>query len=71
MRETLELEFRTRERFANLDSNLRVAKLYHEGILPLDQLSLEAAIASYRTGKVPFVTVLEALNALYADRRYS
>jgi len=42
--------------------------LYGEGILPVDQLSLESAIASYRTGKVPFVTVLEALNTLYADR---
>jgi hypothetical protein len=29
---------------------------------------VESAIASYRTGKVPFVTVLEALNTLYADR---
>ena len=29
---------------------------------------MESAIASYRTGKVPFVTVLEALNTLYADR---
>jgi outer membrane protein TolC len=37
-------------------------------VLPVDQLSLESAIASYRTGKVPFVTVLEALNTLYADR---
>jgi hypothetical protein len=37
-------------------------------VLPVDQLSLESAVASYRTGKVPFVTVLEALNTLYADR---
>ena len=36
--------------------------------MPTDQISLESAIASYRTGKVPFVTVLEALNTLYADR---
>ena len=39
-------------------------------ILPTDQLSLESAIATYRTGKVPFVTVLEALNTLYADRAF-
>ncbi|MGH9367087.1 MAG: TolC family protein [Thermoanaerobaculia bacterium] len=64
----LELEFRTRERFQILDAALRVARLYREGVLPTDQLSLESAIASYRTGKVPFVTVLEALNTLYADR---
>jgi len=64
----LELELRTRERLASLDASQKIAKLYLEGVLPLDQLSLEAAIASYRTGKIPFVTVLEALNALYADR---
>jgi len=63
-----ELEFRTRERFENLTAVLKVAGLYDEGVLPVDQLSLESAIASYRTGKVPFVTVLEALNTLYADR---
>jgi outer membrane protein, heavy metal efflux system len=64
----LELEFLTRERFENLNAALRVARLYKEGVLPVDQLSMESAIASYRTGKVPFVTVLEALNTLYADR---
>jgi outer membrane protein, heavy metal efflux system len=66
-----ELEFRTRERFENLVAVLKVARLYDEGVLPVDQLSLESAIASYRTGKVPFVTVLEALNTLYADRAIS
>lgn len=63
-----ELELRTRERFQSLDVALRVAGLYREGILPTDELSLESAVASYRAGKVPFVTVLEALNTLYADR---
>ncbi len=64
----LELELQTRERLQNLDATLRVARLYREGVIPTDQLSLESAIATYRTGKVPFVTVLEALNTLYADR---
>lgn len=67
----LELEFRTRERYETLNAALKVAKLYREGVLPVDQLSLESAVASYRTGKVPFVTVLEALNTLYADRAIS
>ena len=52
----------------NLEAVLRIARLYDEGVLPVDQLSLESAIVSYRNGKVPFVTVLEALNTLYADR---
>jgi outer membrane protein TolC len=37
-------------------------------VIPTDQVSLESAMASYRAGRAPFVTVLEALNALYADR---
>lgn len=64
----LELELRTRERIASLTATQRVLKLYKDGVLPLDQLSLDAGLASYRTGKVPFVSVLEALNALYADK---
>ena len=63
-----ELELRTRERFRNLEAVSRIARLYDEGVLPVDRLSLESAVASYRSGKVPFVTVLEALNTLYADR---
>jgi outer membrane protein TolC len=64
----LELELQTRERYQNLDAALRVARLYRDAILPTDQLSLESAIATYRTARVPFVTVLEAINTLYADR---
>ncbi len=63
-----ELELRTRERVEQLRATLRVARLYREGVLPVDELSLEAALTSYRTGRVPFVTVLDALSTLYADR---
>ncbi|HEY6051075.1 MAG TPA: TolC family protein, partial [Thermoanaerobaculia bacterium] len=63
-----ELELLTRERFQNLAAASKIARLYDEGVLPVDRLSLESAVASYRAGKVPFVTVLEALNTLYADR---
>ena len=31
-------------------------------------MTVEAAIANYQTGKVPFVAVLEALTTLYGDR---
>jgi len=64
----LELELQTRQRYETLNAALQVAKLYRDGVLPVDQLSLESAVASYRTGKVPFVTVLEALNTLFSDR---
>jgi outer membrane protein TolC len=63
-----ELELRTRQRIAQLDAANDVAALYREKVVPLDQLSLESALASYRANKVPFVTVLDAVNVLYADR---
>jgi outer membrane protein TolC len=63
-----ELELRTLERVAQLESSLRIAALYRDKVLPLDEISLESALASYRAGKVPFITVLDALNTLYSDR---
>jgi outer membrane protein, heavy metal efflux system len=63
-----QLELRTRERLAQLDAAQRIVTLYTEKVIPLDELSLESALASYTSGKVPFITVLEALDALYGDR---
>jgi outer membrane protein, heavy metal efflux system len=63
-----ELELRTRERNAQLETANDVATLYREKIVPLDQLSYESALASYQAGKVPFITVFDAVNALYSDR---
>lgn len=63
-----DVEVRTRERIARLAEANDVATLYHDKVIPLDELSLESALASYRAGKVPFVTVFDAVNALYADR---
>lgn len=64
----LALRFRTEERQARLKSQERIAALYQGGVIPQNQLSVEAALASYRVGNVPFVTVLEALSRLYLDR---
>ncbi len=33
-----------------------------------DELTLQSAIANYQTDKVPFVSILEAVTTLYADR---
>lgn len=63
-----ELELRTRERAAQLEAALRIAALYRDKVLPLDELSLESALASYQAGKLPFITILDALNTLYGDR---
>jgi len=57
------------ERLIRIDSLAAEAKLDAEGILVQDRLSVDAALASYRTGSVPFVTVLEALGTYFSDRR--
>jgi outer membrane protein TolC len=69
-RESVELELRarTQQRLARLASAERIAALYEQGIVPQDRMSLDAALASYQTGRVPFVAVLEALVTLYGDR---
>jgi outer membrane protein TolC len=59
----------TDERLIRIDSLAAEAKLDAEGILVQDRLSVDAALASYRAGSVPFVTVLEALGTYFSDRR--
>jgi outer membrane protein TolC len=64
----LQLAYRTRERHARAKAIEQLVALYDGGILPQDQMTVEASLTSYQTGKVPFVSVLEAMTALYADR---
>ena len=63
-----DLETATRSRYARLAASLEIAKLYGAGLLPVDRLAVESALASYRAGKVPFVSVLDAVSTLSADR---
>ena len=62
------MELRTRERIAQLNSANDIAAIYNDKILMLDQLSYESALMSYQAGKVPFITVFDAVNSLYSDR---
>jgi outer membrane protein TolC len=64
----LQLRLRTQERLAQLVAARDIATLYREGIVPQDGMSVEAAIASYQAGRVPFITVLESLTTQYGDR---
>ena len=64
----LQLRARTEERLARLRASERLSELYEDGVIPQDLLGVEAALASYRVGAVPFVAVLEALTGLSADR---
>lgn len=63
------VEALTEERLLRLRQITRQAVLDAEGVLVQDRLSVDAALASYRTGTVPFVTVLEALGTSFSDRR--
>ena len=64
----LQLAYRTRERYARARAIEKLVALYDGGIVPQNQMTVEATLTNYQTGKVPFVAVLEAMTALYADR---
>jgi outer membrane protein TolC len=53
---------------ADFRASVLEARTYAQGVLTVDALAVESAIASFQAGKAPFVTVLEAHNALYRDR---
>lgn len=63
------LRMRTEERIIRLGQLAREAALDSDVVLVQDQLSVDAALANYRTGSLPFVSVLEALSTLFGDRR--
>jgi outer membrane protein, heavy metal efflux system len=64
----LQLRFRTQERFTRARTAEKLVELYDQGIVPQDRMTVEAALANYQSAKVPFVSVLEAMTSLYADR---
>jgi outer membrane protein, heavy metal efflux system len=64
----LQLRYRTAERLAQLAATETIARLYDEGVIPQGRMSVDAAVANYQSGKVPFIAVLEALTSLYNDR---
>ena len=56
------------ERLAQLEAGAADHRPVRAGHRAPGRITVEAAIASYQAGRVPFVTVLEALTTLYADR---
>ena len=60
---------RTEERLIRIRQLGDESRLDSEALLIQDRLAVDAALASYRTGSVPFVTVLEALSTNFTDRR--
>jgi hypothetical protein len=63
-----QLAYKTRERFTRAKALEKLVGLFDGGIIPQDQMTVEASITNYQTGSVPFVSVFEAMSALYADR---
>jgi cobalt-zinc-cadmium efflux system outer membrane protein len=49
------------EQFAELTSDRQIVGLYRDEILPLAELAYSSARASYRTGQVTFILLLESL----------
>ncbi len=64
----LSLWARTRERLARARATEEAAILVSRGLVPQDRQAYEAALAGYQAGRVPFMSVLDALAALYRDR---
>jgi outer membrane protein TolC len=64
----LRLRLRTQERVARLHAIEKKAALYDKGIVPQGRMAVEAGLASYQAGQVPFLAVLESLATLYGDR---
>ena len=60
---------RTEERLIRIRQLGDESRLDSEALLVQDRLAVDAALASYKTGSVPFVTVLEALSTTFTDRR--
>lgn len=65
----LRLRARTHTQLALLAQLAEEARLDREALLVQDRMAVEAALASYASGSVPFVTVLEAISTEFADRR--
>ncbi len=64
----LQLRLRTQERYTRARTAEKIIDLYDQGIVPQDRMTVEAAIANYQSGRVPFASVLEAMTSLYVDR---
>ena len=64
----LQLAYRTQERFVRAQSAEQLIALYDGSVIVQDELTLQSTIANYQTEKVPFVSILEAVTTLYADR---
>jgi len=59
---------RIQERASDLDASLQVLGLYRAGLLVQSEGTFRSTLTQYEVGKLPFVSVLEALNGWVADQ---
>jgi outer membrane protein TolC len=64
----LRLRSAVEQRLALLGAAEEIEATYRDGVLPQEQVSLESALARYRTGQGPQLGVLEAMVSLLDDR---
>ncbi len=59
---------RIQERSSDLKASLQVLQLYRSGLLIQSEGAFKATLAQYTVGRLPFLSVLEALNGWIADQ---
>jgi outer membrane protein TolC len=71
-RQTDQVLLQVAEAYQQVRESERVVKLYNDTILPAARENVKAAIAAYTTGKVPFLSLIEAERNLVSlqDRHY-
>jgi outer membrane protein TolC len=65
------LQFRTREAYAQAQTAFRLIQLYGDTILPQSALTIESSLASYETGATDFLSVLtNVMTRIDSEERY-
>ena len=55
--------------YADFNAAVLEARTIEGQVLVIDALAVESALAGFRSGQIPFISVLEAHSVLYQDRR--
>ena len=55
--------------YADFKAAVLEARTFQSEVLVIDALAVESALAGFRSGQTPFISVLEAHSVLYRDRR--
>jgi cobalt-zinc-cadmium efflux system outer membrane protein len=59
-RQVNQVNFEVNQAYAEVNENKRAARLYEQTVVPAAELNVKSAQAAYQTGKIPFLTLIEA-----------